>query len=273
MCNGLADSVGYERDVATDGGFSCRTFLGAAAALAALPQSASAEMSDPDNVIEDRSVTDDGTYSVTDCGSVPGGLNNVNVTADMNEARSMSRASAKRTAGAASDSGGHPAPSRSERVSIPTPRANWPVVYRLPRMPRRGNSMTDVTRRQHLGGVAALAATRSENDDYDIENVESWDSLKGGTYTTGTLTPQQLTTSGEGTVSGWLLEDYDFTDRTMEVFYDPDAVHLTLEAQGKDLRGGGLTGLTTNQARDLAASLFQAAEELDRQQEVSDADQ
>lgn len=62
-----------------------RQFLAAAAALAALPQPASAETPDPNNVIEDRSVTDDGTYSLTDCGSVSGGLNNVHVAADMND--------------------------------------------------------------------------------------------------------------------------------------------------------------------------------------------
>ncbi len=62
-----------------------RQFLATAAALAALPQTASAETPDLNNVIEDRSVTDDGTYSVTDCGSVPGGLNNVHVSADMND--------------------------------------------------------------------------------------------------------------------------------------------------------------------------------------------
>jgi hypothetical protein len=62
-----------------------RQFLAAAAALTALPQSTSAEALDPDDVIEDRSMTDDGTYSVTDCGSVPGGLNNVHVTAEMND--------------------------------------------------------------------------------------------------------------------------------------------------------------------------------------------
>jgi hypothetical protein len=62
-----------------------RQFLAAAAALTALPQSASAETPDPDTVIEGRSVTDNGAYSVTDCGSVPGGLNNVHVTADMND--------------------------------------------------------------------------------------------------------------------------------------------------------------------------------------------
>ena len=62
-----------------------RQILDAVAALAALPQTASAEMSDPYNVIEDRSVTDNDDYSVTDCGSVPGGLNNVHVRADMND--------------------------------------------------------------------------------------------------------------------------------------------------------------------------------------------
>lgn len=62
-----------------------RTFLVAAAALAGLPQMAGAEASDPGEVIEDTSVTDDGTYSVTDCGSVSGGLNNVHITADMND--------------------------------------------------------------------------------------------------------------------------------------------------------------------------------------------
>lgn len=62
-----------------------RHFLAAAAALAALPQTATAETPNPESVIEDRSVTDDGTYSVTDCGSVPGGLNDVHIAADMND--------------------------------------------------------------------------------------------------------------------------------------------------------------------------------------------
>ncbi|MFB6201357.1 MAG: hypothetical protein ABEI98_05035 [Halorhabdus sp.] len=62
-----------------------RQFLAAAAALAALPQTAAAETPTPEQIVEDRSVTDDGTYSVTDCGSVPGGLNNVTVRADMND--------------------------------------------------------------------------------------------------------------------------------------------------------------------------------------------
>jgi hypothetical protein len=62
-----------------------RQFLAAAAALAALPQAATADTGRAEGIVEDRSVTDDGTYSITDCGSVPGGLNNVHVTADMND--------------------------------------------------------------------------------------------------------------------------------------------------------------------------------------------
>ncbi|RZH67739.1 hypothetical protein [Natrinema altunense] len=62
-----------------------RQFLAAAAALAALPQAATADTGRAEKIVEDKSVTDDGTYSVTDCGSVPGGLNNVHVTADMND--------------------------------------------------------------------------------------------------------------------------------------------------------------------------------------------
>lgn len=62
-----------------------RTFLGAAAALTGLPQVAQTEAANASGIVEDRSVTDDGTYSLTDCGSVPGGLNNVTVQAEMND--------------------------------------------------------------------------------------------------------------------------------------------------------------------------------------------
>lgn len=69
----------------TDGGFSRRTFLGAAAALTLLPQTASAATPSAEQVVEGQSVADDGTYALTDCGSVPGNLSNVQVQADMND--------------------------------------------------------------------------------------------------------------------------------------------------------------------------------------------
>ena len=128
-------------------------------------------------------------------------------------------------------------------------------------------------RREFMGGVAALAATRWDGEDYDIENAENWEPPTGGTFQTGTFTPTLVTTSADGQIGGWLLEDTDFTERTMEVFYDADGVHLTIEGKGDGVRGGGLAELDTDQARDLAAALYQAAEELDRRPEVDDADQ
>jgi len=62
-----------------------RQFLAAAAALTGLPRAVEAEMAGASDIIEDRSLTDDGTYSLTDCGSAPGGLNSVTVQAEMND--------------------------------------------------------------------------------------------------------------------------------------------------------------------------------------------
>lgn len=58
---------------------SRRTFLGTAAALAALIVGGAAESADASEIVEDRTVTDDGTYSVTECGSVPSSLAEVDV--------------------------------------------------------------------------------------------------------------------------------------------------------------------------------------------------
>jgi len=79
------------------------------------------------------------------------------------------------------------------------------------------------------------AATRWDGEDYDIENAKNWEPPTGGTFQTGTFTPKLVTTSADGRIGGWLLED-------------------------------------TDQARNLAAALYQAAEELDCCPEVDDAD-
>ena len=62
-----------------------RQFLTAALALGLVPTLVNGRVSASEGIVEDRNVTDDGAYSVTDCGSVPGGLNNVHVRADMND--------------------------------------------------------------------------------------------------------------------------------------------------------------------------------------------
>ena len=72
----------------TSGGGLSSKSLGAAAALSTLAATggtAAAEETDAGSLIEERSVSEGGTYSVTDCGSVPGGLNDVHIQADMND--------------------------------------------------------------------------------------------------------------------------------------------------------------------------------------------
>jgi hypothetical protein len=134
--------------------------------------------------------------------------------------------------------------------------------------------MTDLTRRQYLGGVAALAASRWENEDYDIQNVENWDPLGNDLYVTGAITPDEVTASTDGEYGRLTFNDEDFTERTAQVTYWTDGVSLDIEATGAgNVRAGQLLGLTTDQARELAAILFQAAEELDRRREVTNADE
>jgi hypothetical protein len=62
-----------------------RQFLAAAVALGLVPWPVNGKVPAPGRIIEDRSVTDDGTYSVTNCGSVPGDLNEVLVQSEMND--------------------------------------------------------------------------------------------------------------------------------------------------------------------------------------------
>ena len=58
----------------------------------------------------------------------------------------------------------------------------------------------------------------------------------------------------------------------MEIFYDRDAVHITFGANDGEIRAGGLLDFESGQARQIAAALYQAAEELDRWQEATDAE-
>ncbi|QDX41784.1 hypothetical protein [Salarchaeum sp. JOR-1] len=134
--------------------------------------------------------------------------------------------------------------------------------------------MTDLTRRQYLGGVAALAASRWENEDYDIQNVENWEPLGTSLYVTGEITPDEVTASADGEYGRLTFNDDDFTERLAQVTYWTEGVSLEIEAKGDgNVRAGQLTGLTTDEARELATILFQAAEELDRRREVDDADE
>jgi hypothetical protein len=118
------------------------------------------------------------------------------------------------------------------------------------------------TRREYLSGVAAAAAARCAADGYDLAAAGEWDPVENGLYSTGEFTPAKFSTSGENGAAGWLLEDEDFTEKTIEVTYTADSVNLTLEGDAEDDYGGALAGLTAEQAKDLGAALYQAGEEL-----------
>lgn len=66
-----------------DGGRTRRRFLGAAAAVAALPATANlgaaAGSSGAESLVEGRSVSEESGYAHTDCGAVPGSLGAVDV--------------------------------------------------------------------------------------------------------------------------------------------------------------------------------------------------
>ncbi|WP_418280816.1 hypothetical protein [Halorubrum sp. DTA98] len=122
------------------------------------------------------------------------------------------------------------------------------------------------TRRQYLAGVAALAAARWNDAEYDIDAVDEWGPIKGGLYTTGVFSPESLLTSGNDPAADWLVEDDDLTDRTLEVTYDSEGVQLAIEGSAEDTRAGGLAEVSPEQAREIAAAIFQAAEELERRE-------
>ena len=118
-------------------------------------------------------------------------------------------------------------------------------------------------RRRFIEAVAALAATRWEAEGYDPADLDGWEPMEPGTYTTGEFTPSLLITSGEGSAGRWLIEDADLDARSLEIHYDSGGVKLSFEGTSDALRGGMLAEFQPEQARKAAAALYQAAEELD----------
>lgn len=129
------------------------------------------------------------------------------------------------------------------------------------------------SRRNFMSAVAALAGTRFDDADYEIENVDEWGPIDG-TYLIESFSPAAVNASGDGTVASWLLEDHELEDRTAEVFYNQSGVLLAFEATGKErnVRTGSRSEFTPEQAKELAAALYQAAEELQRRREATDAE-
>jgi hypothetical protein len=119
-------------------------------------------------------------------------------------------------------------------------------------------------RREFMNGVAAIAATRWDNEEYDIENAENWDTMEGGSYTTGKFDPSAMRASGEGSVASWSIDPSEFDERVVEVYYDTSGVHVSMEGNSDGLYGGALGQFDPEEAKQLAAAIYQAAEMYDR---------
>ncbi|RYJ08354.1 hypothetical protein ELS19_17535 [Halogeometricum borinquense] len=115
--------------------------------------------------------------------------------------------------------------------------------------------------------VADLAAVRLDAEDYEIDNADEWGTMGCQSFYTGTFTPNSIQTSGDGTVAGWLLEDDDLDERTLEVFYDTGGVHVAIEGSGEAVFGSTGCEFSPKLAKQVAAALYQAAEELQRRTE------
>lgn len=97
-----------------------------------------------------------------------------------------------------------------------------------------------------------------------IVEIESCDPMGGGNFRTGMFTPEKIKTNGNGSSCNWMVDDGQLTERTVEIYYDREGVHVVLEGKGDDVHGDAKAMVDVDQAREFAAALYQAAEELDR---------
>jgi hypothetical protein len=128
-----------------------------------------------------------------------------------------------------------------------------------------------LTRREALQGVAALAATRFEGTERDLEHVEEWHPLGRGSW---------MLEAPDATDAGGRIEA-PHVDAGVELgaqapawanvwYADPDGVSLGVERErdADDVYVSAQATFDTDAARELAATIYQAAEELDRRREI-----
>lgn len=128
--------------------------------------------------------------------------------------------------------------------------------------------MSEATRRQYLGALAAAAAASWEDADYDIENVDEWgDKIEH--VNIGSFGLSLFRSNADLGYSGFLVENDSVEEPTAEVWYDGDGVTVSLEADLADGHYSGSAGeFDPDEAREFAVAIYQAAEELERWQEA-----
>lgn len=120
-------------------------------------------------------------------------------------------------------------------------------------------------RRGYMSAVAALAATKWAAADYDIEDAEEWKPATGGHYFTGRFAPSAIDSTSQNSTHLLEFRDGDFSDRVLNVQYDEDHVNVVIEGRADGgVCAGALAELSPEQAKELAATIYMAAEEQSR---------
>lgn len=118
-----------------------------------------------------------------------------------------------------------------------------------------------MNRREVMQAVAGIATARWATEDYDPANVDEWEPIENGIYKTGTFDAQELWGSGDSPLARIAFEDRDFDERALNVAYDQDGPHMSIDAHAEDrsTRFSLFAELTPEDARQLAGALYQAA--------------
>ncbi|MFB6068618.1 MAG: hypothetical protein ABEJ90_01665 [Halobacterium sp.] len=121
-----------------------------------------------------------------------------------------------------------------------------------------------------IDGLREIVRRRQCEADYDLSNVDEWDPMGTGHYRGAKLTPQQMWGSADTQFASFGVEPEDVPEQFLEVWYsDSLGVAVNLCAYGEDrLHFGQLATFDPDDARELAAAIYQAAEELERRREA-----
>lgn len=112
-----------------------------------------------------------------------------------------------------------------------------------------------------MSSVAALAAANWAAEDYDIANAEQWEPAGRGTYFTGRFDPEEIWASADDEEWAVELSGKEVTDTTLHVHYDDQGVNVDIDGSADDRRAGALAKLDPEQAKEVAAAIYMAAEE------------
>lgn len=121
----------------------------------------------------------------------------------------------------------------------------------------------NLSRREALESLAALASARWAAEGHDPDEIENWTPIGTG-HLIGELEPEALSYSTRGPGFHADLRGPELEDRSLRLRYGDGEIWISTEAEAGDRLGSHLTAVDAEDARELAVWLYQAAEELER---------